>query len=107
MLIFTAIIARKLQLKYMPLRFQSITCQPVHSNQISSPILLPIKLLFKVPFLWENTEIYLPAENPETILATNGVFSLGSILPRNLKITPSFAIAYMIRGIGNIPAYKL
>ncbi len=50
---------------------------------------------------------WLPAAMPVVMLATYGVFSFGRTLPRLLKITPSVAIAYTIRGIGNIPAYKL
>ncbi len=51
--------------------------------------------------------ISLAAKNPLKNVATKGVFNFIFIFPKNLKINPSEAIAYKMRGKGSIPPNKL
>ena len=50
---------------------------------------------------------FLPANNPDNNVATTGVWKRLFIFERNLNRSPSSAIAYIIRGIGNIAPNKL
>lgn len=49
----------------------------------------------------------LPAKNPETMVAIRGVFVRLWIRERNLKSSPSSAMAWITRGMGNMEPSKL